>query len=126
MTWAGAMFVCATFLLLTKVFRVAPIARAVFGCTRRAVRDLRDPNLGDLERERAVRSHALRLLRLFVVIALAALAALALPLGLIALLDAAGVMQLDAVIALTTTPLFLLVATALVAGAALAVHARRP
>jgi len=126
LTWAAAIFVVAGFLVLARLFRVPALAQAVLGHSRRAFADLRDRSLGDREKERAVQSHARRLLLGALGIVLASAAALTLPYCAVALLDAAGVVELDAVVARTITPAFLLVVTALGVVAAVILRRHRP
>jgi hypothetical protein len=126
LTWAAALFVVAAFLVLAKLFRVAALAQAVLGSSRRAFHDLRDPALGERDKERAVQSHARRLLLLFLGITAASAAAAVLPFGVVALLDAAGVVRFDAVLQRTVSPAFILFATVIGVGAAALLHKRRP
>jgi hypothetical protein len=126
LTWAAALFLVAAFLVLARWFRVPARVRAVLGDGRRAFHDLRDPSLGERDKERAVQSHAGRLLLGFVGITLASAVAVALPFGVVALLDAAGVVELDAVLARTVSPAFLLVVTPLAVVAAVILRGHRP
>ncbi len=126
MIWAAALGVVAAFVVLAKLFRVPGLAHAVFDQSRRAFGDLRDPALGEREKEGSIRSHARHLLLLFVFISLASIAALALPLGLVVLLDRAGLLDFDAVVQRTVSPAFLLVVTPLGIVLALLLHRRRP
>ena len=126
MTWAAALFVAAAFLVLAKWFRVPALAQVVLGHGRRALHDLQDRSLGEREKERAARSHAGHLLLGALGIVVASAAALALPFGAVALLDAAGVVELDAVVARTVSPTFLLVVVPLGVAVAVILRRRRP
>lgn len=126
MTWAAGLFVVAAFLALAKWFHVPALAQAVLGHSRRAFHDLRDPALDARDRERAVQSHARRLLLLFLGITGASAAAALVPLGVVALLDAVGVVEFDAVVQRTVSPAFILVVTAIGVVAAALLHKRRP
>lgn len=126
MTWAAAVFVAAAFFGLAKWFRVPTLARAVLGHSRRALHDLQDPSLGERQKERAARSHARHLLLGTLGIVLCTAAAIGLPFGVVALLDAAGVVELQAVVARTVSPAFFLVVTPLGVAAALILRRRRP
>lgn len=107
MTWVAALFVVAAFVGIAHLLRMVPRAQEVLARSRQAVADLRDPDLGEIERERAVQAHAGRLLLLFLILTASAAVALAVPFGAVALLDAAGVLSLDAVVDLTVSPAFL-------------------
>jgi hypothetical protein len=107
-TWAAALFVVVAFIALAGLLQIPVRAQEVLGRSRRALADLRDPALEERAKERAVQGHALRLLWLFVVLTLSATLALALPLGVIALLDSAGLVSLRAVLELTVSWPFLI------------------
>jgi hypothetical protein len=108
LTWAAALFVVAAFVVVAGLLRIPTRAREVLAHSRQAFADLRDPALDERAREKAVQGHALRLLWLFLVVTGSAAFALALPFGLIVLLDSAGLVAIDAVIALTLSWPFLL------------------
>lgn len=116
MTWAAALFVVATFLVLARCFRVPALSTEAIGHCRAAVRDLKNPSLADADKERAMQVHARRLLVLSIGITLASAAALALPLGALALLEAAGILELRAVLTEAASAPFLLAATLLSVG----------
>jgi len=125
LTWAAALFVVAAFLILAKWFRVPALSAEAIGHCRGALRDLKNPSLAEVDKERAVQSHARRLLVLFFGITLASGAALALPLGAIALLDAAGLLELNAVLTEAASAPFLGAATLLSLGMIVLLHSRR-
>jgi hypothetical protein len=126
LTSAAALFVVAAFIALLKLLRVAALARAVIDRSRRAFRDLRDPALGESGRERAAKASAGRLLVLFLAIVLASTAAALLPLGAVALLDVAGIVEVAAVLERTLSPMILLPAIPLGIVAAVLLHRLRP
>lgn len=107
MSWIAALFLVAAFLLLANALRIPAHAREVIARSRRAALDYRDPALDERARERAVQGHAVRLLGLFVLVTVCAGIALGVPLGVLALLDAAEVVALDEVIAITVSVPFL-------------------
>lgn len=125
MNWAAALFVVAAFLVLAKWFRVPALARESMQHCRTGLRDLQNPALGEDDKERALQLHAKRLLALFVGLTLASCAALALPLGVLALLDAAGVLELAAVLKQATSWQFLGVATLCGVAAMMRMRSRR-
>ncbi|MEY2981540.1 MAG: hypothetical protein ACO4CT_02890 [Planctomycetota bacterium] len=116
MNGAAALFLVAGFLAVAHVLRMVPRAREVMARSRDAVRDLRDPGLDDLAREKAVQGHALRLAWLFVLLVLISATALGVPLAVVFGLDRLGVVELQAVLDVTLTPIFLIGVTAAVLG----------
>lgn len=111
MTWAAALFVVVAFVVLAQLLRVPARAARVIKHSRDAVADLRNSELSDLEKERAMQVHAKGLFVLFVFLTVSAATALAVPIGLIALLDAADLVELDAVLETGLSWEFLFVAT---------------
>lgn len=118
MSFAAAVVAVAACLLLAVCLRVPSLALASFRRAGAALRDLRDPALGERERERVVRGHALGLFAGFLRLAAAGAAAVGLPLGGVALLAAAGAVDFDAVVAWTVNPGLLLGAGVVAAVAA--------
>jgi hypothetical protein len=105
MAYAGALFVALTFILLLKTFRLVEKAPRVMDVSTRAFRDLRDPHLDDDAKEARMRVHARGLAGLFAVIAGGTIAAVGAPLGVVWVLDAAGVLSMDRVLdALSSWP----------------------
>jgi hypothetical protein len=113
---AAALFLVAGFLAVARVLRMVSHAREVMARSRSAVRDLRDPGLDELAREKAVQGHALRLAWLFALLVLTSAAALAIPLGFVYAGELAGLVQTAEVIDVTLTPIFLIGVTAAVLG----------
>jgi hypothetical protein len=74
----AAVLVVAIIVLL-KLFRLVPLARDAIQAARRSYAALRDPQLSDDEKEKALQAYALRLFGLFLLITLAAAAAFGLP-----------------------------------------------
>lgn len=125
MTWAVALFAVAACCALLVWMQVPAQARTALGTSRRAFADLRDPALDDAARERAAQAHARQLAGLCLRIVLGSATALALPFGVLALGAALGWLELGAVVELSLSPWFLLVATVL-AAAVLQLLRRRP
>ena len=98
MTWAAADFLVIAFLMILSTLRVVPRAGEVLLRSRAAVAELRSTTLTDEEKERAMRVHSGRLLGLFLVLSGSVLVAVAVPAGVVALLDLAGVLSLDQVL----------------------------
>lgn len=114
MNTAAALFLVAGFLVVARVLRMVPHAREVMARSRAAARDLRDPGLDELAREKAIQGHAIRLAALFAMLVATSFAALALPLGVVYLFELTGLVATTAVIDLTLTPTFLIGVTAAV------------
>jgi hypothetical protein len=111
-SWAAAFFGLFAFLYLFRLMRVPARASEVVSRARRAVADLRDRDLPEDAKERAMQAHSIRLFQLFLVVTGCALVALAVPAAIIAILGAAGVVDVKEVLELTTTWPFLIAATA--------------
>jgi hypothetical protein len=104
--YAVALFVGLTFLFLLKAFRLVEKAPRVMAISTRVLRDLRDPQLDDDAKEARMREHARVLGGLFTLITGGTFVAFAAPLGLVWLLDAAGILSLNRVLdALASWPL---------------------
>jgi hypothetical protein len=106
MAYGGAVFVGLTFIALLKTFKLLETAPHVTAVSTLAFRDLRDPLLDDEAKEVRMRGHAKALGLLFMRLTVGTLAAVAAPLGVVWLLDAAGVVSLNRVLdALASWPL---------------------
>jgi hypothetical protein len=105
---AAALFLVAGFLAVARVLRMVPHAREVMARSRAAARDLRDPALDELAREKAVQGHALRLAWLFVLLVATSGTALAIPVGVVYALEQTGLVQLPEVLDITLDPIFLI------------------
>lgn len=108
MNVAAALFLVAGFLAVARLLRMVPHAQEVMARSRAAARDLKDPALDELAREKAVQGHALRLAWLFVLLVATSAAALAIPVGVVYALDRVGLVQLAEVLDITMTPIFLI------------------
>lgn len=126
-TWAAATFVVVAFLGIVRCLGVRSRAAEVVRQVRSAVAVLRDKARTDVEKERALRAHALALFVLAILLAALVGLAVAVPFGAIALLDLAGVVTMGAVLDLTLRADFLLGATLLgIAAFALPRRGARP
>lgn len=106
MAYASAVFVCVTFVVLIKILGVTARPFEVAAISKQAYRVLADPALHDDAKEAAMRQHAKTLVRLFVLISGGSLVALGVPLGIVWVLDAMGLLSLGAVFdALLSWPL---------------------
>ena len=125
MTWAAACFIVMAFLVIMRLLGVVSRVDEVMQSSRGALADLRNKNLSDVEKERRMRAHALRLLVLFTILTLSLVAAAAVPLGLVGLVDLAGLIALGAVFELLASWEFLLATVGLTVGVLLIPIPRR-
>ena len=125
MTWAAACFIVMAFLVITRLLGVVSRVGEVVQSSRGALADLRNKNLSDVEKERTMRARALRLLVLFTILTLSLVAAAAVPLGLVGLVDLAGLIALGAVFELLVSWEFLLATVGLTVGVLLIPIPRR-
>jgi hypothetical protein len=121
--WAAALFLVVAFMALISRLGVPGRASAVVERSRRALADVRSNSLTELDKERAVQAHARSLFASFLVITALSAIALLLPVGVVWLLAAAGLLDFDAVLAATLSWPILLAATAI--GIAMIVLLRR-
>jgi hypothetical protein len=110
--WVGASFIVVGFLLLAYLMRVPERAREAVTRSLRAVDDLRNPNLSEVHKEAAIQAHAGRLFALFLLVTGSTMLALGLPVGVVALLDLAGIVDLREVLGAALSWKFMAVATA--------------
>lgn len=108
---AGAVFLVVGFVTLLNVLGVPRRSRLVLDIGRRSVSDLRNPELTDDAKERALQAHSLKLFNLFFQLAVGGAAAIVLPGAVIWLLDRVGIVSFDAVMATTVSWQFLLVSS---------------
>jgi len=97
-TWAAAVFVLVGFLALARLLQIPSRVAEVMRCSRSALAHLRDKDLTDLQKEREMRAQAMRLLSLFLILTVSAAAALAVPVGVVGMLDLAGLVAIEAVL----------------------------
>ena len=110
MSWVAALFVLVAFLVLVRVLRIPDRTTQIMRRGRLAAADLKNPKLDEREKERAVQAHAVRMFLMFLVISGCFLVALAVPLGIVALLELGGVVDSQAVLEVSVSWEFLIVA----------------
>lgn len=109
--------VVIVFAVLLDRMNIADHARRVTERSADSLNALRDPQLDDLTRERVLRGQAIGLLGLSAgIIGLSGIAVIV-PLGVLWLMDLAGLASMPGVLAVLQRPAFLLVATAIGSGA---------
>jgi sterol desaturase/sphingolipid hydroxylase (fatty acid hydroxylase superfamily) len=99
----GGIIVVAGFFICLKLFGVIERSRKVIEVSKSSLAVVRDSNLDDLQKEKALQKHAIELFTLFFLITAGSLAALALPFGLIWLMELAKLLDVSEVIELTLT-----------------------
>jgi hypothetical protein len=112
----GALVVVCLFIWLVRLSRLVPFAQEAVALSRRATAIVRDAALDDDAKEAAIQQCALRLAKLSLLLLVFSAVAVAAPMGAIWLLDLAGLMSLDAVVAILLRRDFLLLATVLGVG----------
>lgn len=98
MTWAAAFFVILAFLGIAHLLQIPSRVAEAIQCSRGALAHIKDKALSDLDKEREMRARAVRLLVLFLILTLSATAALAVPVGVVGILDLAGLLSFEAVL----------------------------
>lgn len=93
-----ALFVVAAFAATLEALSLPDRAREVMDRAGDSLRVLRDPGLSDAEKERRLRRQSVRLFGLLGILAGGSILALGLPLGVVWLLERAGVGSLAAVL----------------------------
>ncbi|MCA8954531.1 MAG: hypothetical protein KDC87_00570 [Planctomycetes bacterium] len=101
MIWLTAFGAVAAFAILLRGVGVARRVRDVSSHGTSALGVLRDGTLDDLAKERAMRQHAVGMLRLFFDLTLRIAIAALIPLAALLLLDSVGVLQWEAVLEYT-------------------------
>ncbi|MBK8979382.1 MAG: hypothetical protein IPM29_26080 [Planctomycetes bacterium] len=110
MTWVAAAWLVVGFLLAARLLGLPDRAAEVFARSRAAVRDMRDPALDELEKEKRVQRHALRMLALFAIVTLGLALALAAPLAVVWGLELLGAASVERTLELSLSGPFLLAA----------------
>jgi hypothetical protein len=111
MNLLGAVIVVGLFIWLLDVLKLVPLATDAIAVSRRATATMRDSALDDEAKETALQQGALRLMKLSALLLVGSVAALAAPMGAIWLLELAGLMSLQGVVAILMRWDFLLLAT---------------
>lgn len=98
MNLLGCLIVILLFVFLIRRLNLVAYVHEVTARSRDAATIFRDPNLSDDEKEARMQKHSLRLLVLFVILVTGSAVALFAPIGVIWLLDLAGLFSLDGVL----------------------------
>jgi len=116
MNLLGATLVVILFAVLVHVVRLVRWTTEVVAESRESAAVLKNPGLDDEEKEKALQKHAIRLCVLFLLLVLGSAVALLAPVGLIWLMDAAGLISLDGVLDMLQRWDFLAAATVIGSG----------
>ncbi|MGH8614152.1 MAG: hypothetical protein ACREYF_19515 [Gammaproteobacteria bacterium] len=108
MAFAGGLLVITGFVLIAKYLGLVEKSLQVVALSRQALAVLQNSALSDDDKEVAMRAHAATLARLFIVVTSRAAVALLAPVGVIWLLDARDLLQLEAVLDALMSPTLIL------------------
>ncbi len=104
----GGLIVAAGFVGLVKLFGLVERNTEVIRISKSAFSIVGDKELDDLQKEKRMQKHAKELLTLFIIIITTSILAIAIPLGLVWLMDYAGLLSFNKVIDLLTSIEFIL------------------
>ncbi len=126
MNLLGATLVVIVFAILVHLLGLVPRTMEVVARSRESTAVLKDPKLDDDAKEKALQGLAMRLFVLLGFLIVGSAVALLAPVGMIWLLDIAGMVSLDGVLDMLQRWEFLIAATILGVGIYLAVWRRDP
>lgn len=113
MALVGGVIVILGFMIFMKLFGLVAKTTKVAIVAKSALKVVRDPNLDDLQKEKATRQYAKELFILFFVIAAGSLIALAIPMGVVWLMESANLLTVVEVVNATLTLEFIGIAAVL-------------
>jgi hypothetical protein len=119
-SWLGAFGLVVAFVLLLRGFGLTERSRQVLETTRASLAVMRSPSMSDEAKEAAMQANAKTLLGASLVLVFGLATALALPIGVLWVFDRLGWMRLGTVLAVSFSPVFLLISSAIVLGGLLA------
>lgn len=106
--YASAAFLVLAFVILLRIFGLFKNSLEVVAISRAAIVDMRNPFIDDLQKERLMQASSKSLGVLFIQLVLGFFAAVIIPLGVIWILDIAGLVAVEDVMAVTTRWEFML------------------
>ena len=124
-SYVGASLLVLGFLAVIHVLGLVRRASVTFDLSRRALADLRNPELDDDAKEKALQAHARGLFGVFFVVVLTFAVAFFLPLGVLWLLDAVGILSYDGAMDVAMSWPFLVVSAVVIVAAVLVLRHRR-
>lgn len=98
MTFIGTLILISGFLVFIKLFGLVDKSGKVVELAKDAGSVIRDANLDDYQKEKAMQKNAIKLLTLFILITLSGFAALAIPLAFLCLMEYVNFLKVDKVI----------------------------
>ena len=113
--WLGALFLVAGFLAVIQMTRLVQRSSEVLHVARRSAATITDRSLDDEAKERYLQAAALKLFGMFFILVGSAAAAVLMPLGILFVMDQLGWISLPSVLAVTVSPTFLVLSTAIAA-----------
>jgi hypothetical protein len=117
MLYAVASLVVIVFMAALVIFRIVPAAKVAVNTSRGVLKSLSNPQLTDMHREQILQQASLSLLGSFVSITLRGAAALAASFLVIYIADQTGVVGMQAVIDLLSSPTVIIVTTIILTAA---------
>ncbi len=111
--WIGALFFTIGFVILLRLFAVAEKSSQVVSTAHRSYHTIRNKDLSDEEKEKALQENAKKFFILFISIAMGGGAAILAPLGILWTADRYGLLCLDGIFEVLVSPLFLIIASVL-------------
>jgi len=111
--WFGAFSIVIFFVLFLKLFKVVSSSKQVINLARTTLGVVKNKELTDLEKEKAMQRYSVELFKYFIMIALGCALALVIPLGFVSGLELLGLMSFDNVLAITLSWQFILATTLL-------------
>lgn len=109
----GAIILVVGFIALLKVFSLVELSIDVIGLSRQSLADIRNPEMDDEAKEKALQGHTKKLLLLFFKLTSGGIAALLVPLALVWLLEQLDVLSLSEVMSTVLSWEFILASTIL-------------
>ena len=108
MSIIGAVLLVVGFLVIIKYLKVIEKSSQVISIAKRSIVIVKDSEMSDLQKEIAMQKFAKELLFLFLIITAGSILALAIPFALVWIMELAGLLSIQSVIALTLTWEFIL------------------
>jgi len=114
MSWIGATMLVVGFLIAIRVFDLMNRSRMVFQESARALAIIRRKDLTEVDKEKQLQRHALRLFGLFAFLVLGGGAGVAAPLAVVVLLEQVGWMKVGPVMARVVSLEFITISTVVI------------
>lgn len=113
--WTISLILLVCFILLIRIFRLIERSNSVITISRGSFELIRSLNIDDRSKEIALQGNSKRLFKLFLVLAFGGAAAVLIPVGLLWLGDAVGLISMESVIDTAFSTSFLIVSCVLAA-----------